>query len=378
MTHNTAYPTLGARKIPYISMRNYLARAVRWTACLFLAWTLSVKATPNEVIPSALHGAIQPQVAVAPDQKIYVAFGRGDRIYCASSVDDARTFLPPQEVALLPKLALGMRRGPRIVASDKGITITAVSHEDGNLYAWTSADAGKTWSRGTRINSVTNAAREGLHGMAGDQSGNLYVAWLDLRNGGTQLWGAHSGDGGRTWGDNVLIYQSPDGHICECCHPSIEVLAKGRVRVMWRNWLGGSRDLYTASSIDSGQTFGLATKLGTGTWPLNACPMDGGAVAGPWSVWRRGSTVYYTDGRPGEHLLGPGKQPVVVSGTSGPCFIWEDNSRLMFKKESSQTVMLAPNAAYPSMAIATAAHVPIVVWESSANGVQTILADVLK
>src|SRR5262249_23597727 len=142
------------------------------SACLFLAWPLYLKATPIEVIPPALHGAIQPQVAVAPNQKIYVAFGRGDRIYCATSVDDARTFLPPQEVAQLPKLALGMRRGPRIVASDKQITISAISHEDGNLYAWTSADADKTWSHGTRINSVTNAAREGLHGMAGDTRGN--------------------------------------------------------------------------------------------------------------------------------------------------------------------------------------------------------------
>ena len=358
-------------------MSNYFARAGCSSSWLFLAWALYVRATPTEVIPPDLHGAIQPQVAVAPDQKIYVAFGRGDRIYCASSVDDARTFLPPQLVAQLPNLALGMRRGPRIVASDKQITISAVSHQDGNLYAWSSADAGKTWSRGTRINSVTNAAREGLHGMAGDQRGNLFVVWLDLRNGSTQLWGAGSLDGGRTWGYNVLIYQSPDGHICECCHPSVEVGANGRIRVMWRNWLGGSRDLYTAST-DGGQTFGPATKLGTGTWPLNACPMDGGALAGPWSVWRRGSTVYYTDGQPGEHQLGSGKQPVVASGVTGPCFVWEENPRLMFKNGSAPPAMLASNGAYPAMAIATANHVPIVVWESSANGVQTILADVLK
>jgi hypothetical protein len=358
-------------------MSNYFARAGCSSSWLFLAWALYVRATPTEVIPPDLHGAIQPQVAVAPDQKIYVAFGRGDRIYCASSVDDARTFLPPQLVAQLPNLALGMRRGPRIVASDKQITISAVSHQDGNLYAWSSADAGKTWSRGTRINSVTNAAREGLHGMAGDQRGNLFVVWLDLRNGSTQLWGAGSLDGGRTWGYNVLIYQSPDGHICECCHPSVEVGANGRIRVMWRNWLGGSRDLYTAST-DGGQTFGPATKLGTGTWPLNACPMDGGALAGPWSVWRRGSTVYYTDGQPGEHQLGSGKQPVVASGVTGPCFVWEENPRLMFKNGSAPPAMLASNGAYPAMAIATANHVPIVVWESSANGVQTILAGILK
>jgi hypothetical protein len=358
-------------------MNNYLARAGRWCAGLSLALPFYVSAAPSEVIPPELHGAIQPQVAVAPDQKIYVAFGRGDSIYCASSIDNARTFLPPQEVARLPHLALGLRRGPRLVASDKQITISAISHQDGNLYAWTSADAGKTWSRGTMINSVTNAAREGLHGMAGDSRGNLYVVWLDLRNGGTQLRGAASRDGGRTWGDNVLIYQSPDGHICECCHPSVEVTVDGRIRVMWRNWLGGSRDLYIASSSDGGRTFGPATKLGAGTWPLNACPMDGGALAGAWTVWRRGSTVYFTD-RFGEHPLGPGRQPVVISGMAGPWFVWEENSRLMLKKESALPVVLAENGSYPTMAMVMANHNPIVVWESSVNGTPTILAEVLR
>jgi hypothetical protein len=345
---------------------------------LFLSLSLRVNAQPVEVIPPEFHGAIQPQVAVAPDQKVFVTFGKGDRIYCAASMDNARTFLPPQEVASLPKLALGLRRGPRIVASSNQIAISAISHQDGNLYAWTSADSGRTWTRGVRINSPTNSAREGLHGMVGDPRGNIYVVWLDLRNGGTELRGAGSRDGGRTWGDNVLIYQSPDGHICECCHPSVGMAANGDIRVMWRNWLGGTRDMYTAISTNGGTTFGPAMKLGAGAWPLNACPMDGGALAGSWSVWRRGSTVYYTEGRSNEHPLGQGKQPIVSLGDDGPCFIWEDNTRLMLKRWMHRTIELAQNATHPAMAQTPIDHVPIVVWESSMNGVQTILADSLK
>src|SRR3954452_18357766 len=134
-----------------------------------------------------------------------------------------------------------MRRGPRIVASNRQVTISAVSHAEGNLYAWTSGDAGLTWTKAVRINSATNSAREGLHAMAGDGRGNVYTAWLDLRNTGTELWGARSQDGGNTWSSDVMIYHSPDGHICECCHPSVDVAASGMVRVMWRNWLEGSR-----------------------------------------------------------------------------------------------------------------------------------------
>src|SRR5207253_1724526 len=140
---------------------------------------------------------------------------------------------------------------------------------------------------GTRINSVTNSAREALHAMAGNQHGDVWVAWLDLRSGKTELWGASSHDSGKSWNDDVLIYRSPDGHICECCHPSVQVERNGTVQVMWRNWLGGARDMYVTQSTDGGRTFKTAEKIGSGTWLLNACPMDGGSISGPYFLWRR-------------------------------------------------------------------------------------------
>ena len=98
----------------------------------------------------------------------------------------------------------------------------------------------------------------------------------------------------------MRVYQSPDGHICECCQPVAAVDAQGRVAVMWRNWLGGTRDLYLTTSADGGKTFAAAQKLGTGTWKLNGCPMDGGAVAfnplgKPLAVWRRKKAVAHSN-----------------------------------------------------------------------------------
>jgi outer membrane protein assembly factor BamB len=139
----------------------------------FWAIPARVCAQPVEVISPGLHGAIQPQIAVAPNQRIFVAFGKGDVIYCSSSVDNGKTYLAAQEVATFPKLALRMRRGPRIVASDDRITISTISRDNGNLYAWNSSDNGQTWSHGVQINSVTHCAREGLHSMAGDELGKL-------------------------------------------------------------------------------------------------------------------------------------------------------------------------------------------------------------
>lgn len=346
--------------------------------CLHLVLAGRAFGQPVEVLPPDLRGAVQPQVAVAPGRGIFLTFGKENSVFCAASTNGGKTFLRPVEVGRLPKLALRMRRGPRIAASDRQVTISAISHEEGNLYAWTSEDAGATWSRPVVINSATNAAREGLHAMAGDGHGKVYAAWLDLRNQGTQLWGAASRDGGKSWSPNIMIYQSPDGHICECCHPSAIMSADGTVRVMWRNWLGGARDMYAAVSTDGGRTFAPAEKLGVDTWPLNACPMDGGSLAGRYTVWRRADSVYFTDNRPGEHLLAQGKQPVVGLGRAGPWFVWQDGLRLLVNKGTSvKPAILTESGTSPVIADGTTSRGPIVFWESVTNGVQTILAEVL-
>ena len=338
---------------------------------------------PVEIVPAELQGALQPQVAVAPTGRIHVTFGKGSAIYHAASLDAGHTFTRPVQVGELPKLALGMRRGPRIVASDKVLAITVISSGDGNLHAWTSKDGGVTWKGGANINDVPNSAREGLHAMASDGKGNALVTWLDLRNGGMELWRATSADGGATWGTNALIYKSPDGHICECCHPSVAMDSQGRAAVMWRNWLGGARDMYAALSTDSGKTFGAAQKLGSGTWKLNGCPMDGGSITldangKPLTAWRREKTVFASELTGAEEQLADSSaQPVIVNGKGGPYEVWESGGGLMLKKGAVSPTRLASDAKF-----ASAAALPkggaVVVWESQAKGKVTLLAELLE
>ena len=86
------------------------------------------------------------------------------------------------------------------------------------------------------INDKPTAAREGLHAMAADSEGHIAAAWLDDRiPGGKRLWGAFSNDAGATWSKNVMLYESPERTICECCHPSLISLGHGEFAVMWRN-----------------------------------------------------------------------------------------------------------------------------------------------
>lgn len=339
---------------------------------------------PVEIVPPDLRGAIQPQVAVSPKGIVYVAYGKGTSIYCSVSADDILIFKTPREIASLPKLALGLRRGPRITASDRTVVISAISHAEGNVYAWISMDGGNTWAAPVRINEVEMSAREGLHAMAGGGNGNVHITWLDLRNKQTELWGATSNNGGQRWGANLLIYKSPDGHICECCSPAIAAGPGGKVWAMWRNWLDGARDTYIAASVDGGKTFGAGKKLGTGTWPLKGCPMDGGHLvvtpAGePLTAWRREMSIYAASKSGPEKLLSAqGMQPVVAYAKGTPYYLWQEGSKLMLQQGTERAKVLADPGAFPAIASTSPNMPPVVVWESITNGVKTIMAQQLE
>jgi len=163
----------------------------------------------------------------------------------------------------------------------------------------------------------------------------MVAAWLDLRSHGTQVYAAMSRDAGVTWSQDQMVYQSPSGSICECCHPSVAVSATGEIAVMFRNRLAGARDLYLVRSEDAGRTFGSALKLGQGTWPLEACPMDGGALAFGAddrliTVWRRGDDVLLAQPGGNEQRLGTGRDPALaVSGDGTRYAVWRSDEGLV-------------------------------------------------
>ena len=322
----------------------------------------------------------QPQLASAFGKTV-IAYGGGAGIYFASSPDSGRTFGPRVKVADTGALALGRHRGPRVTILRDSILVTAVAGKEvsknahahglpdqGDLVVWRSLDGGKVWTRTGVINDTPAAASEGLHAIAADAKGNLFAAWLDLRAAGTQLYGARSTDGGLTWGKNVLIYASPDGTICQCCDPSLAIDAKGQIQVMWRNALGGSRDLYLVHSAD-GIHFSAAEKLGEGTWKLDACPMDGGGIAVDHgevvTAWRSGKEIFVAKPGRRELRVAEGKDVTVAAGAKGIYLAFSSDKGLQVLTPGSKVpVQIAAEGGYPNL-VALGDGSVLAAWEEN-------------
>jgi hypothetical protein len=306
----------------------------------------------------------QPQLA-AGDGMVAMTFANGGAILIALSPDGGRTFSAPRKVSAAPVLATGRHRGPRVLFTDHEIVVSAVTGNtlaggehahglpsDGDLLVWRSSDKGKSWSKPSVVNDVPSAPREGLHAMVSDGHGQLAGAWLDLRDQGTRLYGAISEDGGATWSKNILIYEAPGGTICQCCAPSLAATGPGDFTVMFRNVLGDSRDLYTIR-IKDGQVVSKPAKVGSGTWTINACPMDGGGLlysGGQFiGAWRRGDDVFLSTHDQQETRIGAGVDIALAESGGQPFVAWQKAGKVLVWTAGKTETLAEQGGGFPAL-----------------------------
>ena len=204
--------------------------------------------------------------------------------------------------------------------------------------------------------------------MAADAAGHVAAVWLDDRGvQGKRLYGAFSDDAGATWGRNVMLYQSPSGTICECCHPSLAALGDGAFAVMWRNAMDGHRDLYVMK-VRGGEPLGPPEHQGTGQWKLDACPMDGGGIAiregRVGSAWRRGQDVYLAEPGKPERKVGTGQDVAFGANAHGWYVMWSTPTGIEMMLPNATAVTKVSNAgAFPAI-VATGGGM-LAAWEEN-------------
>jgi hypothetical protein len=291
--------------------------------CCFMAM-FSFKNNEDDAV---ITNAAMPSLEKDASGKVYIAFARGNKLEYVISDDSAKHFSKPILIDTITDLFGIAGRGPHIVSTSSGLTILALN-KAGNIFAYTK-NANSGWIRRGRINDVPDVCKEGFLSVS-SKGDSLYAAWLDLRlTHKNKIAGALSADGGKTWSKNKIIYQSPEGSVCECCRVSV-AFANNGINVMFRNNLHGNRDLYLIQSHDGGNNFDEAKKLGEGSWKLNACPMDGGGITvhsdgAIQTVWRRIDTVYACKPDEKEQMIGTGKNCTIASVGDKNVYAWIEN-----------------------------------------------------
>ncbi|MGF7218724.1 hypothetical protein GGR92_004903 [Spirosoma lacussanchae] len=315
-----------------------------------------------------------PVVTSEENGIVHLVYGQDSTIYYAVADKQSYQFSPPVAVATLSQLVAGAKRGPQIAVTEKYVVITAVNRA-GNLFAYSLDRQTGKWFPTVQINDVPEVAKEGFQSIASASPEVFHATWLDLREDKrNKIVMATSRDGGLTWSANRVVYRSPSGTVCECCKVSIAAIGD-EVYIQFRNWLNGSRDLYLAHSADGGATFAPAQKLGSGTWQLNACPMDGGAVTlspsgQPLTVWRRENTLFTCQPGQAEQAIGTGRNITAATGPSDTAVVWDEGGIVWLKRNGNDPINLGKGQ-LPSVALTD--QVAICVWEADGQVMMKIV-----
>jgi hypothetical protein len=132
--------------------------------------------------------------------------------------------------------------------------------------------------------------------------------------------------------------------------------------------MDGDRDMYIAS-WDTAAGVQKVNKLGTGSWKLNACPMDGGVVVEVngkiVSAWRRENTVYLNEAGERETALGEGKDVAIAPSSSGAYVAWVGKAGIEIHKPGNQPPMLlSAGGAYPTLKELANGYI-LAAWENN-------------
>ena len=335
---------------------------------LFLILTFSNLIFSSFIQPEEQINGQQPNLSVDTKGHIRMVYGYADKIYCMTSTDNGLNFSPAVLVAEVKGMHLGNTRGPQIASSRHFSMISAID-KSGKIHSFRLNHLKGAWTVAGDVNDKAGSAVEGLMAITADKEDNFYSVWLDIRQGGrNNIYFSSFSSNAKKWMANSLVYQSPDQHVCECCRPNIAV-SKNKVVVGFRNWLMGSRDIYYSVSTDKGKSFFPAEKSGTGTWQLNACPMDGGGLSVDESgivsaAWRRNGDIYFWEQKKQEQRLAAGRDVSMARHRNSVYIAWQDKKNISLMNLRTGKITILGSGVSPKVYVLANGQV-ICSWEDN-------------
>lgn len=119
-----------------------------------------------------------------------------------------------------------------------------------DIYFSASTDGGQTWSANARINDDTGSATQYMVDLAIDSQGMIHSAWEDKRNGNWNIYYSNSSDGGQTWTANLRISSedTPGSYNRPGDYFAVEAAPDDSISIVWTDGRGSDFDIYYARS----------------------------------------------------------------------------------------------------------------------------------
>jgi hypothetical protein len=119
---------------------------------------------------------------------------------------------------------------------------------------------------------------------------------------------------------------------------------------------------------NEGVAFSKAEKLGTGTWKLNTCPMDGGGLVldrgRVVTAWRREHEIFLASPGEREKAIGTGADVGISASAPGVYAIWTTPEGIrVLKPGSGEAIAISPRGSFPSI-VALLQGGALAAWEN--------------
>ena len=295
--------------------------------------------------------AFNAEVAVSGNNVyvVYEAFSttRSRHIFLVRSTNGGSSFSSPVQLDHGTG-ANFVASTPQIAADGSDVHVVWRDNRNGALDVFhvRSSNSGSTWSSSDRrLDGGTAGSATSFDPVVAAENGNVYVAWVDDRNGASfDIFLARSTDGGANWGAATRIDDDPIPH--DSVSPRIVTTGTSRVVVAWVDYRFGFPDIIARFSNTSASSFEAAQRLDTGSGAGTstsfdlALAADGDLVGAAWADDRAGlldiHANYSLDGgrtwQPADRRLDSGsagsadsERPAVYVGGGAVHVAWIDH-----------------------------------------------------
>src|SRR6266571_252484 len=207
---------------------------------------------------------------VDPSNRIYAVWDEGNVLAVTWSDNGGATwkkpFVNPQDSPSSNVLGTVIE-----TAANGTVYVVWWDFSRSNIYFDWSSDRGTTWHTDKRVNDRDGSASGGgwqlsIPAMNVDQnSGAIYVAWPDLRNGNLDIYMSGSTDGGLTWSANKRV--NDDSGSTTQYMVDLAIDSHGTVHAAWEDKRSGAWNIYYSNSTDGGATWAANLRVSSEDTP---------------------------------------------------------------------------------------------------------------